>query len=271
MKSLTRFSRAAAALLVGLLLLAGSASAQTTLTSTTLAAAITNPNDQVMTLASATGWTATSSSGGNFAIIDREVVGVRAISGVVITITRGQQGTRATGHANGVKVYFLPGGSMTLSNYDRAGACSTTGSTDQTQNGATVPVLNPVTGRSFFCLGSVWTEGWNLGVNACAVTQATNRTTGVTCQGMSGAITTNNASLAAEGSADFTVTDASVALGDAIDVSQRSGSNGGGTIVSVAGVTAGTFIIRVHNGNVAAGTAETGAIIINFVVLKAVP
>jgi hypothetical protein len=100
------------------------------------------------------------------------------------------------------------------------------------------------------------------------VTQATNRTTGVTLNKLSGAITTNNASLAAEGTADFVVTNSTVAVGDVVVVSVRSGSNGGGTIVSVTGVAAGSFTIRVHNGNVAAGTAETGAIIINFVVLK---
>lgn len=102
------------------------------------------------------------------------------------------------------------------------------------------------------------------------VTQATSRTTGVTINATCGAITTNTASLAAEGTADFTVTNSSVAIGDTVVVSQRSGSNGGGTIVSVAGVAAGSFVIRVHNGNVAAGTAETGAIIINFAVIKAV-
>jgi hypothetical protein len=101
-----------------------------------------------------------------------------------------------------------------------------------------------------------------------AVTQATNRTTGVTLSKLTGAITTNNASLAAEGSADFVVTNTLVAIGDVVVVSIRSGSNGGGTIVSVAAVAAGSFTIRVHNGNVAAGTAETGAIIINFAVIK---
>lgn len=104
----------------------------------------------------------------------------------------------------------------------------------------------------------------------CAVTQATNRTTGVTCTGVSGAITTNTASLAAEGTAKFTVTNTSVALGDVVVVSQRSGSDGGGTLVEVTTVAAGSFQIAVHNGNVAAGTAETGAIVINFVVIKAV-
>lgn len=100
------------------------------------------------------------------------------------------------------------------------------------------------------------------------VTQITNRTTGVTIDKLSGAITTHNASLAAEGTADFVVTNAKVAANDVVVVSVKSGSNGGGTIVSVTGVAAGSFTIRVHNGNVASGTAETGAIVINFVVIK---
>ena len=102
------------------------------------------------------------------------------------------------------------------------------------------------------------------------VTQATNRTTGVTINTVSGAITTNNASLAAEAAATFTVTNSSVAIGDTIVVSQRSGSNGGNTNVYVSAVAAGSFAITVANNNAAAGTAETGAIIINFAVIKAV-
>lgn len=100
------------------------------------------------------------------------------------------------------------------------------------------------------------------------VTQLTNRTTGVTINKLTGAITTHTASLAAEATADFVVTNSKVAITDTVVVSVRSGANGGGTIVSVTGVAAGSFTIRVHNGNVAAGTAETGAIIINFAVIK---
>ena len=102
-----------------------------------------------------------------------------------------------------------------------------------------------------------------------AVTQLTNRTTGVTLNTLSGAITTHTASLAAEATADFVVTNSKVAIGDTVCVSQRSGSNGGGTLVDVAAVAAGSFTVRVHNGNVAAGTAETGALILNFAVIKA--
>lgn len=103
-----------------------------------------------------------------------------------------------------------------------------------------------------------------------AVTQATNRTTTVVLSKLSGAITTHNASLAAETAAAFTVTNTTVAVTDCINVSQRSGSNGGNTAVYVSAVAAGSFQITVANNNAAGGTAETGAIIINYAVVKAV-
>lgn len=100
------------------------------------------------------------------------------------------------------------------------------------------------------------------------VTQITDRATGVTINALTGAITTDTTSLAAEASAHFVVTNSKVAIGDVPVVAIRSGAVGVGTIVSVAAVAAGSFTIRVHNGNAAAGTAETGAIIINFAVIK---
>ena len=103
-----------------------------------------------------------------------------------------------------------------------------------------------------------------------AVTQQTNRTTGVTLNTPTGTITTNNASLAAEAAAEFTVTNSTVAIGDVIILSQQSGSNGGNTDVLVSAVANGSFNIKVANNNAAAGTAETGAILINFAVIKAV-
>ena len=103
-----------------------------------------------------------------------------------------------------------------------------------------------------------------------AVTQATNRTTGVTLSKLCGTITTNNASLAAEASANFTVTNTLVAANDVVVVAIQSGTDGGNTAVSVVTVAAGSFVIKVSNHNAAAGTAETGAILINFAVIKAV-
>lgn len=101
-----------------------------------------------------------------------------------------------------------------------------------------------------------------------AVTQATNRTTGVTIHATAGSITTHNASLAAEAAAAFVVTNNKVSVGDVVLVSQRSGAVGAMTTVEVKAVENGSFTLSVMNGNVAAGTAETGAIIINFAVIK---
>lgn len=101
------------------------------------------------------------------------------------------------------------------------------------------------------------------------VTQASNRTTAVTVNTLSGQITTNNASLAAETAAAFTVTNSTVAIGDVPIVAQQSGSNGGNTDVIVTAVAAGSFQLKVINNNASGGTAETGAIIINYAIIKA--
>lgn len=100
------------------------------------------------------------------------------------------------------------------------------------------------------------------------VTQITSRATGVTINALTGTITTDTTSLAAEASAVFVVTNNKVAIGDVVVLSMRSGSIALNTDVVVSAVAAGSFSITVVNNNVAAGTAETGAIIINFVVLK---
>ena len=103
-----------------------------------------------------------------------------------------------------------------------------------------------------------------------AVTQITSRTTGVTLNKLTGTITTTTSSLAAEAAAAFVVTNSTVAIGDTVIVSQQSGAVGAMTDVVVTAVAAGSFTIAVMNNNVAAGTAETGAILINFAVIKAV-
>lgn len=139
----------------------------------------------------------------------------------------------------------------------------------------TTPSLGVATGTSLAVTGAITSSSASAGIGyatgaGCAVTQITNRSTGVTCTGISGAITTDTTSLAAEAAAAFTVTDTSVAIGDVVVVSQRSGANGGDTNVYVSAVANGSFQITVANNNPAAGGAETGAIVINFAVIKAV-
>jgi len=109
--------------------------------------------------------------------------------------------------------------------------------------------------------------GYSDGAGA-TVTQASNRTTGVTVNALCGTITTNNTSLAAEAAAAFVVTNSCVQIGDVVLVAQRSGAVGVMTDVVVVAVANGSFTLSVMNNNASGGTAETGAIILNFAVIK---
>lgn len=101
-----------------------------------------------------------------------------------------------------------------------------------------------------------------------AVTQITNRSTGVTVNALSGTITGDATSLAAEATATFIVTNDRVAIGDVVAISVVSGPTSGATSFRVTAVAAGSFSISATNNNVAAGTADTGAPVINFIVHK---
>lgn len=113
--------------------------------------------------------------------------------------------------------------------------------------------------------------GYGTGAGSATVVQATNRTTGVAITTVSGSITTNNASLAAEAAATFVVTATGlIGVNDVVIVNQRSGSNGGNTDLEIVAVAANQFSIAVINNNASGGTAETGAIIINYIILRGV-
>jgi nitrogen fixation/metabolism regulation signal transduction histidine kinase len=99
------------------------------------------------------------------------------------------------------------------------------------------------------------------------VTQATSKTTGVTLNTITGAITMNAASLGSSVEATFTVTNSTVTATDAIIVNHASGGTAGAYLVGVASVGAGSFQIVV--GNVTAGSLAE-AIVLRFVVIKAV-
>lgn len=101
-----------------------------------------------------------------------------------------------------------------------------------------------------------------------AVTQITNRSTTVVLSKLTGQITTDTTSLAAGAAAQFIVTNTTVAIGDTIILSIQSGTTTTQTTAYVNTVAAGSFKITVNNGH--ASTAEVGAIIMNFSVIKAV-
>lgn len=101
-----------------------------------------------------------------------------------------------------------------------------------------------------------------------AVTQITNRATGVTLNTYAGQITTDPTSLAAEASAKFVVTNSKCGANDVVVACIAGGTVGLNTDVVVSAVAAGSFTLTIINNNVAAGIAETGAIVINFVIVK---
>jgi hypothetical protein len=98
------------------------------------------------------------------------------------------------------------------------------------------------------------------------VTQITSRATGVTLSATAGQITTDTTSLAAAAEATFTVTNTYVTAKTVPVVALASGA-AATTNVFVTAVAAGSFDITVANMH--ASTAETGALVINFVLIDA--
>lgn len=98
------------------------------------------------------------------------------------------------------------------------------------------------------------------------VSQLTNKSTGVTLNTVTGTITMNNASLAADTSVSFTLTNSAIAATDAIFIVHESGGTLGayGFASTAAG---GSASITVHN-NTPGALAE--AIVLRFVVFKSV-
>lgn len=98
------------------------------------------------------------------------------------------------------------------------------------------------------------------------VTQATNRSTGVTINAPAGVITTDATSLAAGAEATFTVTNSFVTATSVPVIAMASGATADTSVPIVSAVAAGSFNIRLTN--LAAATADTAAMVINFIVFN---
>jgi hypothetical protein len=117
--------------------------------------------------------------------------------------------------------------------------------------------------------GKFTSSGGGIGYSTGAggtVTQATSKSTGVTLNKLSGQITMNNASLAANGEAVFTLTNSFIEANDAVFVCLKSSVSAGRYLVGVATVSAGSCQIVISN----VGSVASEAPIITFVVIKAV-
>lgn len=102
-------------------------------------------------------------------------------------------------------------------------------------------------------------------VSGGAVTQITDKSTGVTLNQAAGQITTTDASLAGGAEVSFTVTNDKVAATDVVAISLQSGASTGTYIVSVSAVAAGSFDVTLSN----VGTTAGEALVLNYAVIKA--
>lgn len=103
------------------------------------------------------------------------------------------------------------------------------------------------------------------GTGRGAVTQATNKSTGVTLDAPCGAITMNGASLNADTTVSFTLTNSSITANDILLLNHISGGTAGAYVLN-AQAAAGSASINVRN--VTAG-ALSEAIVIGFAIIKA--
>ena len=115
---------------------------------------------------------------------------------------------------------------------------------------------------SLFEIGAGKALGYTTGG---AVTQATDKSTGVTLNQAAGQITTSDASLAGGAEVSFTVTNDKVAATDVVAISLQSGASTGTYIVSISAVAAGSFDVTLSN----VGTTAGEALVLNYAVIKA--
>jgi hypothetical protein len=140
-------------------------------------------------------------------------------------------------------------------------ACTSTGMV------LTTPAIGAATGTSLIATGTIVSTG-TAGVGYATgaggtITQATSRTTGVTLNKTTGAITLFSAAGSAT-AATFTVTNSTVAATDVIILNQKSGTDLYDLMVTA--VAAGSFNITFRT----TGGTTTETPVFNFAVIKAV-
>lgn len=96
------------------------------------------------------------------------------------------------------------------------------------------------------------------------VTQATDKTTGVTLNKSAGRITMNAASLAANTAVSFTLTNSLISANDAIIVNVSGGGTAAAYTTYVSSMTAGSAVLTLRN---LTGGALAEAVILNFAII----
>ena len=97
------------------------------------------------------------------------------------------------------------------------------------------------------------------------VTQATDKTTGVTLNKSAGRITMNGAALAGSTAVSFTLTNSLISTNDTIIVCISGGGTAAAYTTYVSSMTAGSAVITLRN--LTASTSLSEAVIINYAII----
>lgn len=137
--------------------------AQSRITTTTLASAVTTTRATTISVASATGMTASTNTQPYYLYVGHEAMLLSAISGTTLTVQRGQLGTFATVHASGAYVFFGAAGSSSTTGITGGPFITTSpvGGCTRNQN-AVLPLINVANGEFVNCNGGVWLKQTNI-------------------------------------------------------------------------------------------------------------
>lgn len=130
----------------------------------------------------------------------------------------------------------------------------------------TKPIGVAYTDQDIIGADYVYSAG-ELGYTAAAqgtVTQATDKSTGVTLNRSMGRITMNNAALAGNTAVSFTLTNSLISAKDVLVVSISSGATAAAYAAYVSSMTAGSAVISLRNMT---GGSLSEAVIVNFVLI----
>ena len=107
-----------------------------------------------------------------------------------------------------------------------------------------------------------------LGYSAAAqgtVTQATDKSTGVTLNKSAGRITMNNAALAGATAVSFTLTNSLISANDAIIVNVSGGGTAAAYTTYISSMTTGSAVVTLRN--LTASTSLSEAVVLNFAII----
>ncbi|MEI7431747.1 MAG: hypothetical protein WCL27_14940 [Betaproteobacteria bacterium] len=96
------------------------------------------------------------------------------------------------------------------------------------------------------------------------VTQATDKSTGVTLNKSAGRITMNAASLAANTAVSFTLTNSLISTNDAIIVNVSGGGTAAAYTTYISSMAAGSAVVTLRN---LTGSALAEAVVLNFAII----